>query len=318
VSEPDMRSAAEAKAYAQELYNLARYSGASDANLYYGNMRFDVNVSVHKPGTPFGTRTETKNLNSFRNVERAVEYEIDRQIEAVEKGEKIRQETRGWNEAKQKTYAMRSKEDADEYRYFPEPDLPPLVIPKAMADEAGQFEFLPNDLRKLLAAAGIAPKEAAVLVNEPDLAALWHAAHQLYPKHSRFVFTWLTGPEIKLREVQGEKSDLTPHVLNEVAQMVSDGLLSSTNARDLLTRLRVKPYDPHALAREAGLLQESDESELGKIVDQVIADHPQAVADFRAGNQRAFGALVGASMKATQGKGNPPLINKLLKERLSK
>ena len=318
VSEPDMRSAAEAKAYTQELHNLARYSGASDANLYYGNMRFDVNVSVHKPGTPFGTRTETKNLNSFRNVERAVEYEIDRQIEALEKGEKIRQETRGWNEAKQKTYAMRSKEDADEYRYFPEPDLPPLAIPKAMADEAGKFDFLPNDLRKLLAAAGIADREAAVLVNEPDLAALWHAAHLLDPKHSRFVFTWLTGPEIKLREEHDPESHLTPAVLNQVGAMAADGQLSSTNARELLTHLRQREADPHALAREMNLIQESDEGELGKIVDQVIADHPQAVADYKAGNQRAFGALVGASMKATQGKGNPPLINKLLKERLSK
>jgi len=318
VSEPDMRSAAEAKAYAQELHNLARYSGASDANLYYGNMRFDVNVSVHKPGTPFGTRTETKNLNSFRNVERAVEYEVERQVEAVEKGEKIRQETRGWNEAKQKTYAMRSKEDADEYRYFPEPDLPPLVIPRAMADEAGHFEFLPNDLRQLLAVAGIAPKEAEVLVNEPDLADLWYAAHQLEPAHSRFVFNWLTGPEIKLRETAEAESKHTAVILNTVAEMAASGQLSSTNARELLTHLRHREADPHELAREMNLLQESNEDELGKVVDEVIAANPQAVADYWAGNQRAFGALVGASMKATQGKGNPPIINKLLKDRLSR
>ncbi|HEY2004420.1 MAG TPA: Asp-tRNA(Asn)/Glu-tRNA(Gln) amidotransferase subunit GatB [Candidatus Saccharimonadia bacterium] len=318
VSEPDMRSAAEAKAYVQELHNLARYSGASDANLYYGNMRFDVNVSVHKPGQPFGTRTETKNLNSFRNVERAVEYEVERQIEAVEKGEKIRQETRGWNEAKQKTYAMRSKEDADEYRYFPEPDLPPLVIPRAMADDAGHFEFLPNDLRHLLAKAGIAPKEAEVLVNEPDLASLWYSAHQLEPGHARFVFNWLTGPEIKQRETAEVESKHTASILNTVAKMAASGQLSSTNARELLTHLRHREADPHELARDMNLIQESDEDELGKVVDAVIAANPQAVADYRAGNQRAFGALVGASMKATVGKGNPPLINKLLKERLAK
>jgi aspartyl-tRNA(Asn)/glutamyl-tRNA(Gln) amidotransferase subunit B len=318
VSEPDMRSAAEAKAYAQELYNLARYCGASDANLYYGNMRFDVNVSVHQPGEPFGTRTETKNLNSFRNVERAIEYEAKRQIEAIEKGERIRQETRGWNEAKQRTYAMRSKEDADEYRYFPEPDLPPLVIPKAMTDEAGKFEFLPNDLRKLLSAAGIDPKSASVLVNEPDLAALWYAAHQLDPQHSRFVFTWLTGPEIKLRETAEVESSHTPEILNTVGAMVASGQLSSTNARELLTHLRRHEADPHELAREMNLIQESNEGELAKVVDEVLAANPQAVADYKSGNARAFGALVGASMKATKGKGNPPLINKLLKERLDK
>jgi aspartyl-tRNA(Asn)/glutamyl-tRNA(Gln) amidotransferase subunit B len=313
-----MRSAAEAKAYAVELHNLARYSGASDANLYYGNMRFDVNVSVHKPGEPFGTRTETKNLNSFRNVERAIEYEVKRQIEAVEKGEKIRQETRGWNEAKQKTYAMRSKEDADEYRYFPEPDLPPLVIPKAMADAAGNFDVLPNQLRKLLSDAGIPPKEAEVLVNEPDLAVLWYAAHKLDAAHSRFVFTWLTGPEIKLRETAEMESRHTPEILNTVGAMVASGQLSSTNARELLTHLRHREAEPHQLARDMNLLQESNEDDLAKVVDEVIDANPQAVADYKSGNARAFGALVGASMKATQGKGNPPLINKLLKERLDK
>jgi len=320
VSEPDMRSAAEAKAYAQELHNLARYSGASDANLYYGNMRFDVNVSVHQPGTPFGTRTETKNLNSFRNVERAVEYETERQIAALEKGDQIRQETRGWNEAKQQTYAMRSKEDADEYRYFPEPDLPPLVIPKAMTDDAGQFDILPNQLRGLLKDAGIAEGSAQVLVGEPEFARLWHDAYKLEPKHTRFVFTWLTGPELSLRESHGPESHLTATILNTVAQMVANGELSSTNARELLTKLRNEPHptDPHDLARDMNLIQQSNEDELSKIVDEVIAQNESAVADYRSGNTRALGALVGAAMKATLGKGNPPLITKLLKARLDK
>jgi aspartyl-tRNA(Asn)/glutamyl-tRNA(Gln) amidotransferase subunit B len=151
VSEPDMRSAAEAKGYAQELHNIVRYAAVSDANLYYGNMRFDVNVSVMLKGAKeFGTRTETKNLNSFRNIERAVEYEIRRQIVLVEHGDRVRQETRGWNDAKQQTYAMRSKEDADEYRYFPEPDLPPLVITRAMVDAVSHFDYLPATLRTLL------------------------------------------------------------------------------------------------------------------------------------------------------------------------
>jgi aspartyl-tRNA(Asn)/glutamyl-tRNA(Gln) amidotransferase subunit B len=317
VSEPDMRSAAEAKAYAQELHDIARYAGVSDANLYYGNMRFDVNVSVRVKGaTELGTRTETKNLNSFRAIERAIEYETKRQIVEIESGGRIRQETRGWNEAGQKTYAMRSKEDADEYRYFPEPDLPPLVITKDMLKATSHFDYLPNDLRKLLAEAGIAAREAEVLVAEPELAGLWFEARKLDPAQSRFVFTWLTGPEIKLRESDGEPEHLTPQVLNAVGGMVSTGQLSSTNAKELLTVLRARKEDPHALAREMNLLQESDEGELAKIVDEVIAANAEAVADYKAGNARALGALVGACMKATKGKGNPPLINKLLKERL--
>jgi len=322
VSEPDMRSAAEAKGYAQELHNLVRYAGVSDANLYYGNMRFDVNVSVRPKGqTEFGTRTETKNLNSFRAIERVVEYETRRQIVLVEHGDKVKQETRGWNDAKQQTYGMRSKEDADEYRYFPEPDLPPLVIPRAKVEANSKFDYLPADLRQLLAKAGIAAREAEVLVGEPELAALWYQAHKLDPKHSRFVFTWLTGPEISLRQPQANAgpiaSKLTAEILNRVGAMVAGGKLSSTNSRELLTILREHPDEPEKVAKAKGLIQESDEGELGKVVDAVMAANPQAVADFKAGNQRAFGALVGAAMKATQGKGNPPLITKLLKDRLS-
>jgi aspartyl-tRNA(Asn)/glutamyl-tRNA(Gln) amidotransferase subunit B len=295
----------------------------SDANLYYGNMRFDVNVSVRpKSQKEFGTRTETKNLNSFRAIERVVEYETRRQIALVEGGDKVRQETRGWNDAKQQTYAMRSKEDADEYRYFPEPDLPPLEISRAMVEKVSKFDYLPADLRALLAKAGIATREAEVLVGEPELAALWYDAHKLDPKQSRFVFTWLTGPEISLRQTQADsepiESKLTPQLLNQVGAMVSGGKLSSTNSRELLTILRLHPGDPEAVAKSKGLIQESDEGELGKVVEEVMAANPQAVADFKAGNQRAFGALVGAAMKATQGKGNPPLITKLLKARLDK
>jgi aspartyl-tRNA(Asn)/glutamyl-tRNA(Gln) amidotransferase subunit B len=317
VSEPDMRTAAEAKAYAQELHNLARYAGASDANLYYGNMRFDVNVSVMKRGSDqFGTRTETKNLNSFRAIERTIEYETRRQIVLLEQGDRIRQETRGWNEAKQQTYAMRSKEDADEYRYFPEPDLPPVVITRDMVNAASHFEYLPKDLRVLLASAGIKPKEAEVIINEPELAGMWFQAHKLKANQSRFVFNWLTGPEIALREDSGEPSCLTAGIINEVADMVTDGKLSSTNARELLTQLRKKAAKPSELADKLGLLQQSNESDLANVVDQVVAENPQAVEDYKSGNQRAFGALVGAAMKATKGQGNPPLITRLLKDRL--
>jgi aspartyl-tRNA(Asn)/glutamyl-tRNA(Gln) amidotransferase subunit B len=326
VSEPDMRSAAEAKGYAQELHNLVRYTGASDANLYYGNMRFDVNVSVRPKGQKeFGTRTETKNLNSFKAIERTVEYEVKRQIVLVEGGERIRQETRGWNDAKQQTYAMRSKEDADEYRYFPEPDLPPLVIPHAMVEAAStseQREFTPARIREALGKAGIAGRDAEALVGTDDLNAIhaWLEVFHAEPKHARFAFNWLVGDRVNLAETHQKPladSSIDPKTLTLVAAMVSDGQLSSTNSKKLLAELWVKHSDPTTLAKKLSLLQESNEDELAKIVDDVIAANPQAVADYKAGNQRAFGALVGACMKATQGKGNPPLINQLLKDRLS-
>jgi len=321
VSEPDMRSAAEAKGYAQELHNIVRYAAVSDANLYYGNMRFDVNVSVRPIGQKeFGTRTETKNMNSFKAIERAVEYEIDRQIELIESGGKVRQETRGWNEAKQETYAMRSKEDADEYRYFPEPDLPPLVITRAMVEaQANELGLLPNDLRRELEAAKMPAREAEVLVSDPVAARMWHDVVSQNPAHAKFALNWLIGEAVKLAEDKGQtltESDITALTLAGVGGMVADAKLSSTNAKLLLAALWDKDEGPHEVAQKLGLLQESNEDELGAIVDEVIAEQAQAVADYKGGNQRAFGALVGQAMKKTQGKGNPPLINKLLKDRL--
>ena len=321
VSEPDMRSAAEAKGYAKELYNLARYAGVSDANLYYGNMRFDVNVSVMEKGSrTFGTRTETKNLNSFQAIEKAVEYEVKRQIVAVENGARIRQETRGWNEAKGQTYAMRSKEDADEYRYFPEPDLPPVIITRAMVEEQRiQLGLLPHDLRQEISAANLPPAEGEALVADPDAAIFWHHVVALDPKQARFAFTWLIGDRVKLASQTATTltaSSLDPASLAGVGEMVRSGQLSSSNAKTLLADLWTAPAEPLVRATELGLLQQSNTDELGKIVDAVIAASPQAVADYKAGNLRAFGALVGQAMKATQGKGNPPLINQLLKDRL--
>ncbi len=321
VSEPDMRSAAEAKGYALELHNLARYAAVSDANLYYGNQRFDVNVSVRLVGAKeFGTRTETKNLNSFKHIERSIEYEVRRQIVALENGERIRQEPRGWNEAKGQTYPMRSKEDADEYRYFPEPDLPPVIITRAMVEEQrNELGLLPDDLRAELAAAGLPLAETEALVADPDAAIFWHHALSLDPQLARFAFNWLIGDRVKLADTTGTditSSTLDPATLVHVGKMVAGGKLSSTGAKALLADLWQVAADPLKRATELGLIQESNADELGVVVDEVIAANAQAVADYKAGNARAFGALVGQAMKATKGKGNPPLINQLLKDRL--
>ena len=322
VSEPDMRSAAEAKGYAQELYNIVRYAGVSNANLYYGNMRFDINVSVRLVGVKeFGTRTETKNLNSFKAIERTVEYETRRQIVMLEGGGTIRQETRGWNDAKGETYPMRSKEDADEYRYFPEPDLPPLVITRSMVDKAeSELGTRPTDMRIKLHELKIPQQEAEVLVAEPVLALFWMQATEASPSSARFTLNWLIGDQVKLAETNAktlEKSLITPKRLVEVAHLVNEGKLSSTNAKALLALLWLDGDDVMALAKSNSLLQQSDEGELKAVVAAVIEANPQAVEDYRAGNERAFGALVGQAMKATGGKGNPPLINKLINEALS-
>lgn len=321
VSEPDLRTAAEAKAYAQELYNLARYTAVSDANLYYGNMRFDVNVSVRPHGQKeFGTRTETKNLNSFRAIEKAIEYEVKRQIEQLESGERIVQETRGWNEAKQVTYSMRSKEDADEYRYFPEPDLPPLVVTAEMVKVAeNELGILPNDLRRELAAAQLPAAESEVLVADPAAALLWQRVVDENPEDAKFAFNWLIGDRVRLEEQKGQTladSDISSLTLGAVGKLVREGSLSSSNAKLLLEHLWAKDSGAHAAAEKLGLLQKSDEGELTKVVDEVLAENAQAAEDYKSGNQRALGALVGAAMKKTKGQGNPPLITKLIKDRL--
>ena len=325
VSEPDIRSAAEAKGYAQELYNLVRYAGVSDANLYYGNMRFDVNVSVRLVGaTELGTRSETKNLNSFRAIERSIEYEIRRQIVLVDGGERVKQETRGWNDDKQETYSMRSKEDADEYRYFPEPDLPPMVITREMVNKQSDVrEFTPTTLRQKLAEAGMPDNESEVMIADPDAAKLWLDTVTIDASQARFAMNWIIGEYLRRKKTLADngvdhddiKISISPQQLATVGMMVTQGKLSSTNAKALIELLG-EGDEPKPKAAELGLLQESDEDELGKIVDEVIAANAQAVADYKAGNQRAFGALVGQAMKATAGKGNPPVINKLLRERL--
>jgi aspartyl-tRNA(Asn)/glutamyl-tRNA(Gln) amidotransferase subunit B len=321
VSEPDLRSAAQARAYAEELHKLIRYAGVSEADLYYGNMRFDVNVSLRPYGRKeLGTRTETKNLNSFRAIERAVEYEAARQAEVLDDGGSIRQETRGWNEDKAETYPMRSKEDADEYRYFPEPDLPPLEVTEGMiAAQRAELGVMPHDLRRELLAAGLPEAESEVLVGEPDLAKFWQAVVQADPAQARFALNWLIIDQVKLSEAKGKliESGVTPAKLAAVGKLSADGALSSTNAKRLLEEIWSRSdAEPSELAEELGLIQQSDTGELEKVVDAVITANPAAAADYQAGNQRAMGALVGAAMKETKGQGNPQLITDLIKQKL--
>jgi aspartyl-tRNA(Asn)/glutamyl-tRNA(Gln) amidotransferase subunit B len=320
VSEPDMRSSAEAKAYAQELYNIVRYADVSDANLYYGNMRFDVNVSLRPEGQKeFGTRTETKNLNSFKAVERAVEYEVKRQADLLDKGEKIVQETRGWDDAKQRTFSQRSKEEAHDYRYFPEPDLPPVVVTDSMLDEAKKsLGHLPADMRKKLEDSGVNPVVANTLVNQLELVQRHMDLFEQPKEHAQRMANWLSG---EVMATTSEDFDwagykLTTKNLHKLSELVGEGNLSQTAAKELLVMLVTEDHDPLKLAEEKKLIQVSDSAELATMVSQVLAANEASVVDYKAGKQQAFGFLVGQVMKQSKGQANPQMVNELLRKEL--
>jgi len=323
VSEPDMHSAAEAKAYAQEVYHLMRYARVSDADLYYGNMRFDVNVSLRPVGAKkLGTRTESKNLNSFRAVAGVVDYEIKRQAEILNRGDKVIQETRGWDENKNQTFSQRGKEEAHDYRYFPEPDLPPLVITSAMLGEAR--EAFPSDrhpgaIRAVMMSHGLNATIAETLIDEPILAFLYLDAVVGSNKgHHRRIASWLTG-EVRAamqEEATGPLENLTPARLVKLAEMVAANELSSTAAKEVLLSIITSGKEPDIIAKQHDLLQVSDTAALEKIVDRVIADNPKPVAEYQAGEEKVLGFLVGQVMKASKGQANPPMVNAILEKKL--
>lgn len=321
VSEPDIHSPAEAKAYAQELYNIVRYADISDANLYYGNMRFDVNVSIRKKGSELGTRTETKNLNSFRAVEKAAEYEIKRQTEVLEKGGKVVQETRGWDDAKGKTISQRGKEEAHDYRYFPEPDLPPLVITAEMKAKAKKdIPKLPAQIRGLLIESGIDAVTATTLLDNPsDIDLLLGLSSQAKSESLPGVAKYLTG---KVRAYRNEHPDteiiISGADLLELYQMQSKGTVGSSAADEILLALIAGKGGPEKIAKDKKLLQVSDSGEIEKIVDHVLTANQPAVEDYQKGNENSLQFLVGQVMKESKGQANPQLARDMLEKKVSK
>lgn len=318
VSEPDMHSAAEAKAYAQELYLRMKYADVSEANLFYGNMRFDVNVSVNKTET-LGTRTESKNLNSFRSVEKAAEYEINRQIERLEEGSPIVQETRGWDDAKQITVSQRTKENADDYRYMPDPDLPPIVLTdEYIASVKSELPDLPEKYRQIFMAAGIDANAIADIVAIPSTAMTVKRIYELAgPSHAKRIAFWLLQPQSDDNEALEETELLIDDGrFVKLSQMVADNKLSSTAAKEVLAELLKTGNDPEVIAEQKNLLQVSDETEIIKIVDQVLSANEKAAADVRSGEMKAIGFLVGQVMKLSMGKANPALAQQLIKKQL--
>jgi len=319
VSEPDMHSAEEAKAFAHELYLLMRYAEVSDANLYYGNMRFDVNVSVSKDAKQLGTRSETKNLNSFKAVQGAVEYEIKRQTELLEKGGAIDQETRGWDEAKQKTFSQRSKEDAHDYRYFPDPDLPPVVLDDQYIDTIKKsMPDMPDVLRDKLAHLKLDSSVIETLVEAmPAGRFILSLLDQATPDDMKRIANWLASDVQALvgeEKVSWDDAVLEIDGFMQLSNLVDTNQISSTSAKVILGVLVEHGGDPLTIAKERDLLQVSDENEIEKIVQAVIGANPQAAADVKNGEMKAIGFLVGQIMKESKGKANPGLAQKLIKQ----
>lgn len=330
VSEPDMHTAEEAKIYAKELYLRMRYADVSDANLYYGNMRFDVNVSVSKTDQ-LGTRTETKNLNSFKSVEKTVEYEINRQIELLEKGEQIVQETRGWDDAKQRTFTQRTKEDAHDYRYFPDPDLPPIELTDDQIEAVrAEMPVMPEEWRQRLSGLGLDAAQTATLlegeVEEPTVSYLALIEEvQDDAALAKALANWFVNLELPLRhdDTVTFNADLTNQgrlaVYRGVHELVAAKKLSSSNAKLLLTKLLTNSeqvQDVAAFAKQHNLIQESDEGAIIKIVDAVLAENPKAAEDVKNGEMKAIGFLVGQVMKQSQGRANPQLAQELIRKQL--
>jgi len=327
VSEPDMHTAAEAKAYARELYLRMRYADVSDADLYYGNMRFDVNVSVSKTDE-LGTRSETKNLNSFRSVERAVEYEIDRQIELLENGERVVQETRGWDDAKQATFSQRSKENAEDYRYMPDPDLPPIVLDeKFIADLKKEMPTMPDEWRRRLSGLGVDNDVIELLIDTqadiPDVKYLEFIEKNL--SNAEFA-TWVTNRVVNVVEPLRPKIGTKQFIRMEWAdyfpaiyELTKSGKLSSTKEKVLMENLLREsefPQDVEKYAVQKGLIQVSDEGEIAKIVEKVLGENAKAAEDVKNGEMKAIGFLVGQVMKQSQGKANPQMAQELIKKQL--
>ncbi len=322
VSEPDMHSPVEAKRYLQEIYAIATTLGVSDGDMEHGNFKFDLNVSVSDTDE-LGTRTELKNLNSFRNAERSLKYEIARQIEVLESGEKIIQETRGWNDAKSQTVSQRSKEEANDYRYFPEPDIPPINLREefinSVQDEIKQT-VLPINVRRELLQLGLNADEQDILVGQVQTRTIFYDAKNSIanPKLEKKIVNWLVGDYQAWKSEHSESdSKLTGEHLADLIKLIEDGSISSKTAKEIFTDV-IAGQKPNEIISQKGLTQMSDDSEIENIILAIIEKNPQAVADYKSGNEKAAGFFVGQVMAATKGQANPgkanALVLKLLQE----
>ncbi len=321
VSEPDMRSADEVIAYLEKLRMMIQYLGASDCKLQEGSMRADVNLSVREVGAKeFGTRTEMKNLNSFKAIARAIEGEKNRQIELLEDGKKVVQETRRWDDNKESSHAMRSKEDAKDYRYFPDPDLPPVVIDDAWIARVRerQPELQTEKLARYQKEYGLPRYDAHILTSSKHLADLFEETVKLcgQPKE---VSNWLMTDAMRLLKEKGQEPEqisMDPRHLADLVKMVGENVINRTIARDVFEAVFTENVNPKEYVESKGLTVVRDEGALQSVIEEILEKNPQSVADYKAGKQKAMGFVVGQTMRAMKGKADPAVVNQLVKELL--
>ena len=322
VSMPDLASSDEAEAYLKKLKSILEYIEVSDCKMQEGSYRADVNVSVHKKGEGLGTRTECKNMNSFRSITREIDYEIEKQIEMLENGEKVEQETLRWDEVSGKTFSMRDKENADDYRYFPEPDLLAIKLSEEYIQNIKEnLPELPESRReRYLNEYKMTEKETGIIVSSKYLSDLFEKASEICGNR-KGVSNWIISDISRiLNEKEMEPKDLpfTAEHLAHLVSLIDKGTISSSIGKKVIEELFENPREPEEIIKEKGWIQISDEGEIREVVNQILSENPQSVVDFKAGKDRALGFLVGQAMKATKGKANPQLLNKIFVEEMNK
>ena len=323
VSEPDLRNAKEAEEYLRKLKSILEYIEVSDCKMQEGSFRADVNVSVRKKGIKeFGTRTEMKNMNSFRSIVRAIEYEADRQIEVLEEGGVIEQETLRWDDVSGKTFSMRDKEDAQDYRYFPDPDLVAIRLSEEYIENIRKnLPELPESRRKrYIKEFGLSEKDSNLLTASKYLSNMFEEAEKQC-KNAKAVANWLLSDVSRILNEKEIEPDQIPFTAEELAKMIiliDEGTISSAIAKKVLEELFENPKAPEEIIKEKGWIQISDEGAIKEVVTKILEANPQSIADFKAGKDRALGFLVGQAMKETKGKANPQMLNKMFLEELKK
>ena len=322
VSEPDMCSAAEAVAYAKALHTLVRWIGICDGNMQEGSFRCDVNVSVRKPGQPLGTRREIKNLNSFKFMQQAIDYEVQWQIDTIENGGKVQQATILFNPDTGETRAMRSKEDAHDYRYFPDPDLLPLEISEEWKEQVrATLPELPQTKQaRYVNQLGLSAYDASILTSSREMADFFETVLAAVPNDAKMCANWIMGEvnaQLNRDGLDMSQSPITAQQLGGILKRISDNTISNSGAKEVFRTMWAEGGDADAIIEAKGLKQVSDSGTIESIVDGVIAANADKVAEYRSGKDKLFGFFVGAAMKASQGKANPAQLNEVLKKKLA-
>ena len=320
VSEPDIRSSKEADTYLKKLKSILQYIDVSDCKMEEGSLRADVNVSVHKKGTPFGKRTEMKNMSSFRSIVRAIDYEIERQIDVYENGGTIEQETLRWDEVSGKTFSMRSKEDAQDYRYFPEPDLGVIEISEEWKEQIRKtLPEMPEERKiRYMKEFKLPEYDSNIIVSSKYLSDFFEEAVKVC-NNPKSVSNWIMTDIIRVQNEESiEEMPFTAKHLGELILLIDKGTISSSIAKKVFEELLDEPRNPEEIIKEKGWVQISDEGAIKEVVLKILEQNPQSIIDYKAGRDRALGFLVGQAMKETKGKANPQLLNKLFLEELTK